>query len=190
MYKKYFKPILLFLTGFSLFSCGPLASEKPTLEFFPNMVDSPSVKAQEQKMNSPVPGTVPVGFEVYPYKVDEGDKAGSELKNSLKFTKENIEKGKELYNTYCLVCHGPSGKGNGTIVPKFPMPPTLHSEKVTTWSDGRIFHVITMGQNLMPSYKTQVKPEERWAIILYLRALQRAVAPTKEDLEAYKKTLE
>lgn len=187
MYKRW---IMLFLTGASLVSCGPVASEKPTLEYFPNMVDSPAVKAQEKTMRSPVPGTVPVGFEAYPYKVDEGDKAGVALKNPLSVNKENLENGKNLYNTYCIVCHGPTGKGNGTIVPKFPMPPTLHSEKVTTWSDGRIFHVITMGQNLMPSYKTQIKPEERWAIILYVRALQRAVAPTKEDVEQYKKTLE
>jgi mono/diheme cytochrome c family protein len=86
--------------------------------------------------------------------------------------------------TYCVVCHGPKGDGQGYIVPKFPMPPSLYSPKVTNWPDGRIYHVITHGQNLMPSYASQILPEDRWAVIHYVRALERAANPLPQDLAA------
>ena len=73
--------------------------------------------------------------------------------------------------------------GDGSIVPKFPRPPSLQSDKVRQWADGRIFHTITIGQNLMPSYATQISAGDRWAIIHYVRALQRAKHPTAEDLK-------
>lgn len=161
--------------------------ERPERVFMPNMVDSPAVKAQETVMKTPPEGTLPMGYDRYPYQKEEGDRAGEELANPLKSKKAVLALGQKKYDTSCIVCHGPTGKGNGTIVPKFPMPPSLHSDKVREWSDGRIFHVITKGQNLMPSYATQITPEERWAIVYYVRVLQRAVHPTQEDREAFKK---
>jgi mono/diheme cytochrome c family protein len=172
-----------------LISCSQASGNRTTLEYFPNMMDSPAVKAQREPMRTPVEGTLPRNFEPYHYKVDEGDLAGAELKNPLPMTKATLELGKKTYNTYCIVCHGPQGKGNGFIVPKFPMPPTLHSDKVRNWSDGRIYHVITMGQNLMPSYASQIPPTKRWATISYLRAIQRAVHPTEDDIQVYKDML-
>ena len=71
-----------------------------------------------------------------------------------------------------------TGQGDGYIVPKFPRPPTLQSDKVRNWPDGNIYHVITMGQNLMPSYASQILPADRWAVIHYVRALQRSQHPT------------
>jgi mono/diheme cytochrome c family protein len=55
------------------------------------------------------------------------------------------------------------------------------------WGDGHIFHVITKGQGVMPSYAQQVQPEDRWAVIHYIRALQRAQNPTDEDVRELKK---
>jgi mono/diheme cytochrome c family protein len=66
------------------------------------------------------------------------------------------------------------------------MPPVLFSDKVVNWTDGRLYHTITMGQGLMPSYATQILPEQRWAIVHYVRALQRAARPTAADLAAAK----
>jgi mono/diheme cytochrome c family protein len=63
----------------------------------------------------------------------------------------------------------------------------LQSEKIQNWPDGRIFHVITAGQNVMPSYSTQVAQEDRWAIIHYIRALQRAKHPSEADLKTAEK---
>jgi mono/diheme cytochrome c family protein len=64
------------------------------------------------------------------------------------------------------------------------MPPSLLSPKVSGWPDGRIFHTVTRGQNLMPSYASQILPEDRWAVILYVRALERAAHPGVQDLKA------
>jgi len=108
------------------------------------------------------------------------------MKNPLPRTEEILLAGQKTYNIYCIVCHGPKGLGDGTVVPKFPKPPSLQSEKIRDWADGRIYHVITTGQNLMPSYASQIKPEQRWAAIHYIRALQKAQNPTPEDVEAYK----
>ena len=172
-----------------LMACGRGETTKTAVEYMPNMMDSLSVKAQEAPMRVPVPGTRPIGFYPYPYAKEEGDLAGAALTNPLPLKREVLLGGQKTFNTYCIVCHGPEGKGNGLIVPKFPMPPSLHSEKVRGWPDGRIFHVITRGQNLMPSYASQISENERWAVIYYMRALQRSVNPTPEDVEAYQKAL-
>ena len=169
--------------------CGP--HTKPPLDYIPHMFDSPAVKAQHlgpngEGMRTPPAGTLAINQEVYHYATDP-DGAGRDLKNPIKRTKENLLRGQKLYNTYCIVCHGKRAEGDGYIVPKFPRPPSLHSEKVTKWTDGRIFHVITMGQNLMPSYASQVSVDERWAIINYIRVLQRSLSPTADDLKAFEK---
>lgn len=179
--------MMALLAGQALLVSCDTVHEKPTFEYMPDMADQPSVKAQRQEMRMPVAGTVAQDYVAYPYAQDQGDLAGATLKNPLPLDKATFAKGKKYYNTYCIVCHGTAGKGDGPIVPKFPMPPSLNSEKVRTWSDGRIFHVISTGQNLMPSYASQVLPEERWAIITYLRAIQRSVSPTAEDVEIYNK---
>lgn len=148
----------------------------------PDMHHSPAYKAQEPgSLRQPVEGTVSRDAEIYPY--PDQPEASSSLVNPIRRTKENLYWGKKLYNTYCIVCHGAYGEGDGSIVPKFPRPPSLQSDKVRNWKDGRIFHVITMGQNLMPSYATQVDVDERWAIINYVRVIQRAKNPSAQDLK-------
>lgn len=205
-----------FMNKFNIFSATRIAftvivvlggvactSSKPPLDYIgPNMVDGPSIKPQHadcrMDMNTkdpkcirglrmPPEGTIPNNFEPYPYSKDDGDLAGKALHNPLRPTKAVLLRGQKLYETYCVVCHGPKGDGAGYIVPKFPQPPPLFSEKVTKWSDGRIFHVLTRGQNLMPSYASQVTADERWAIINYVRVLQRAAHPSDADLKALQK---
>jgi mono/diheme cytochrome c family protein len=158
------------------------------LEWFPQMSDSPAIKAQRigpfnTAMRVPPDGTVAQNEWVYHY-ANDPDGAGRDLRNPVPRTKEALQHGQHLFNTYCIVCHGPEGEGNGFIIPKFPQPPTLQSDKVRGWPDGRIFHVITTGQNLMPSYASQLDPDERWAIINYVRVLQRAQNPTEADVKA------
>lgn len=162
-------------------ACGK--HEKPEFIYMPDMVYSPAFKAQEGEMRMPVKGTVSRDFVAYQYAKDpEG--AGRELKNPLQPTQQILARGQAMYSTYCLVCHGPKGEGDGSIVPKFPRPPSLQSDKVRGWTDGRIYHVISAGQNLMPSYASQIGTADRWAIIHYVRAIQRAQHPTAEDLKA------
>ncbi len=165
-------------------ACGP--REKPNTIYMPEMVYSPAYKAQEEgSMRTPPFGTVPRGFEVYAY-TGRPDAAGAALKNPFPHKKEVLVRGQVLFNRFCMPCHGIRGEGDGPVTPKFPRPPTLQSEKVRGWSDGRIFAVITEGQNLMPSYAGQVLKDDRWKIVSYIRVLQRANQPTPEDLEKLK----
>ena len=156
--------------------------EKPAWEYMPDMADQPSIKTQE-KMLLPPEGTMARGEYLYPYKKEEGEKAGRELRNFLRPTLKILKQGQTDFNIYCAVCHGEKGDGNGSIVPKFPKPPAVTSDKIRAWSDGQIFHTITLGQNLMPSYAIQVPEEDRWAIIHYVRVLQKAAHPTADDLK-------
>lgn len=175
----------LSLIAISIFFSG-CKSETKGFTYMPDMAFTPAIKAQADKpgsMRMPPAGTIARGHKPYPYST-QPEEAGRMLKNPLHRTKAVLEQGRNLFNSYCLVCHGPYGEGDGTVVPKFPRPPSLQSDKIRDYSDGRIFHVITMGQNLMPSYASQVEPEERWAIIHYLRALYRAKHPTAADLKA------
>ncbi len=180
MFKKFCKNIsLLGLLVLFLSACH---HEKPNVIYMPDMVYSPALKAQQEGVRLPVPGTISRDFIPYPYK-NNPEGAGRELKNPLMPTRQVLVRGQHIFGIYCIACHGASGEGDGTIVPKFPRPPTLHSEKVRNWSDGRIFHTISVGQNLMPSYASQISAGDRWAAIYYVRVLQRAKHPTSEDLK-------
>jgi mono/diheme cytochrome c family protein len=180
---------LLLTSCFLLLSaCGGPTTERPW-EYMPNMAHTPSVRAFEEPMRMPPAGTVPIGYTPYPYAKDQGDLAGAQLTNPLPVTRDVLMRGQTVFNTYCIVCHGERGQGDGYIIPKFPRPPSLQSDKVRNWSDGRIFHVVTMGQNLMPSYASQIRQEDRWSVIRYLRVLQRAEKPSPEDVEELKKAL-
>lgn len=132
-------------------------------------------------MRMPVEGTVSRDNLPYLFK-DQPEEAGKLLINPLELTEENISLGKKKYNIYCSPCHGYFGEGDSRLRGQFPNPPSIHSEKVRNWSDGRIFHVLTEGQNVMPSYSSQLTNNERWATILYLRVLQRSFNAKESDL--------
>jgi mono/diheme cytochrome c family protein len=131
-------------------------------------------------MRTPVEGTVAKGFIPYPYM---GQTNPTEvLSNPFLPTKENIELGKGKYFTYCSPCHGYFADGDSRLRGQFPNPPTLHSNRAREFSDGMIYHIITNGQNVMPSYASQITREERWAIVNYVRVLQRAKNASESDL--------
>jgi hypothetical protein len=154
------------------------------------MMEQPKLKAQQTSsvfkdgsgMRMPVEGTVSRELMPYPYS-GKPDDAAKHLTNPLPPTKEVLEKGKAKYLTFCSPCHGNFARGDSRLQGQFPNPPTLHSDKVRSWPDGRIYHVITEGQNAMPSYAPQLSPEERWAIIRYIRVLQRAQHAKDSDLK-------
>lgn len=133
-------------------------------------------------MRMPVEGTVARGSLPYSY---EGapEEAGKNLKNPLLPSQENLDLGKDKYLTFCSPCHGDYAKGNSRLRGQFPSPPTLNSDIVRDWSDGRIYHVITNGQNVMPGYDRQLNRQERWAVVLYVRALQRSLNAKESDLQ-------
>lgn len=144
--------------------------------------DNESIFTDDFAMRQPVRGTIARGALPYKY-IGQPDSAGVNLKNPLLPTIKNLEFGKFKYNVYCSPCHGNYGEGDSRLKGQFPNPPSLHSEKARTWTDGRIYHVITEGQNVMPAYTSQLDPEERWAIVHYVRALQRSLNAKESDLE-------
>lgn len=183
MHSRFLNSLKLFLWvgGLSIGVTG-CRHDQPNFIYMPDMVYSPALKAQKEgSMRMPVQGTIPRDFEPYAY-VTDPEKAGRELKNPLRPTREVLERGQKVFNSNCKACHGPTALGDGSVVPPYPRPPSLHSDKVRTWPDARIYHVITVGQNLMPSYASQIAPIDRWKVIHYLRAIQRTQKPTAEDL--------
>lgn len=124
-------------------------------------------------MRMPVEGTVARGYQPFPYKGNQAS-ASKYMVNPLVPSKEVLAKGQDKFNTFCSPCHGYFGKGDSRLRGQFPAPPSLQSEKVRNYKDGDIYYIITEGQNIMPSYAKQITREERWAVIHYLRALQRS----------------
>jgi len=95
-----------------------------------------------------------------------------------------IERGRERYTIYCAPCHGAVGDGNG-ITKKYGMgaTPSYHDDPRRALSEGEIFNTITNGKvpNMLP-YADKVAPDDRWAIVAYVRALQRAQQGTAADV--------
>lgn len=84
-----------------------------------------------------------------------------------------MTRGRERFEIYCAPCHGRTGQGNGMIVLRgYRRPPSFHEERLRSAPVGHFFDVITNGFGAMPDYAAQVRAEDRWAIIAYLRALQ------------------
>lgn len=167
--------------------CGLLSllvgckKEEPNIELIRNMMISPAVKSQDQNndrkdkraMRMPPEGTVAQNREVY---MHAGNPSGADrLPNPVKMTAESLKNGKEKYEIYCMVCHGKQGLGDGLVAKKLTQrpPPSLVNSKIKSWSDGRLYHVITAGQGMMGSYASQIHPQDRWKIVNYIRELQK-----------------
>lgn len=133
-------------------------------------------------MRTPVEGTVARGFIPYENQGVPDSLIKVFYVNPLPLNKLTIELGKKRYNTYCSPCHGYFGQGDSRLKGQFPAPPTLHSDKVRGWPDGRIYNVIVNGQNTMPSYEKQISRDDRWAIVNYIRVLQRSQNASDEDM--------
>ena len=179
--------IALITSGSTYFGLNKLMFMTP----FNWMMEQSKISAQDEtdffadgfSMREPVEGTVSRGEMPYPY-IGEPEQAGRFLVNPLSYTPENIKNGEEKYDTFCSPCHGYHGEGESRMRGQFPIPPSLHSSKLLDeWSDGRIYHVITEGQNTMPGYKRQLNEKERWQVVAYVRTLQRALNAKEEDLQ-------
>ena len=84
-----------------------------------------------------------------------------------------LDRGQERFNIYCAVCHGRVGDGRGMVVQRgFRQPPSYHIDRLRAAPIGHFYDVVTNGFGAMPSYGEQVTPQDRWAIIAYIRALQ------------------
>ncbi len=159
------------------------------MEPFSWMMEQAKLKAQAPStffadgagMRTPVPGTVARGFLPYAF-AGKPAEAEKNLVNPLAPTADVLDRGRTRYLTFCSPCHGNFGRGDSRLRGQFPNPPSLLSDKVHNWPDGSIYHVITNGQNIMPSYSGQIGRDDRWAIVHYVRALERAQSAKESDL--------
>ena len=94
-----------------------------------------------------------------------------------------VQRGRDRYQIYCAPCHGANGDGNG-ITKRYGMgaTPTYHDPLLRSMPDGEIFNTITNGKNTMLPYADKLAPEDRWAVVSYVRALQRAQQGTAADV--------
>ena len=93
--------------------------------------------------------------------------------NPLPVTLNLLERGRERFAIYCLPCHGQSGDGRGAVVRGgFPAPPSYHTDRLRNAPDSHFYQVISQGYGLMYPYADRVTPQDRWAIVAYIRALQ------------------
>jgi len=151
------------------------------VEFVPEMVHSVAFDAYAYNPNyadgktlkMPVKGTIAQGFlpEYSEGELTE-DIAGKVLLNPLEITDKNSVRGEWIYRTYCQVCHGMTGLGDGPVTKRgVPPPPSLLSDNVKNMKDGQLYFIISNGKGNMASYKSQVQREDRWKVIQYLRTM-------------------
>lgn len=173
------------------------------LRYMPDMAESSAYKAQEAMvvppevdaegepvappqhvpaMLEPVPGTLPRDF--VPYDLPDtqaGLEAARELVNPLAPTPAVLRLGQDRYNVFCAVCHGRTGnKDDGYVAGRVAGILSIDTENVASMPDGQIYHIISNGRGRMPDYRAQLLPDERWAVIHYVRALGLAA---REDLQ-------
>ncbi len=184
------------------------------LEIFPDMVRQMKVRSQAplnffadgRGARLPVTGTVPIGYEMPKAEETAAPQARSRVSLSVgtdyyntgkmggnwgtgipvEVTPELMERGQQRFNITCAMCHGATAAGNGIIKQHgLATVVTLQDERIRKMSDGEIFNTITNGKNTMMAYGPNIIVADRWAIIAYLRALQRsqnaAIADVPKD---------
>jgi mono/diheme cytochrome c family protein len=176
---------LLLLTAFAAWATHRDPAS-PGYEFIPDMAHSVAYDAYApnpvtrdgRTLQAPVPGTIPwqgpLPFH-YAATPEDAERAGRELRNPFPPSPAALARGRIVFTTFCAVCHGARGAGDGPLIPKFPNPPSYTSARLMAMPDGQIFHVITRGTELMPAYAGQISPDDRWKAVLWLRTLQRPV---------------
>ena len=103
----------------------------------------------------------------------------------MPLTRGLLERGRERFNAFCAPCHGEDGYGHGIVVRRgFPAPPSYQEPWLLKAPVGHFYEVITHGIGRMYPLADRIDPRDRWAIVAYLRALQRSQNATPDDLPA------
>jgi mono/diheme cytochrome c family protein len=143
-----------------------------------------SFAPDEQSAQQVISGTVALGMLQDDVLLYTG-KLNGQLATTFPFTvtRAVLARGQERFNIYCSPCHGLVGDGNGMIVQRgLSPPPSFHQQRLRDAPVGHFFDVITNGFGRMYSYAARVAPEDRWAIIAYIRALQLSQNATLADV--------
>jgi len=166
-----------------------------TIKWFPvlapmsYMQDQPRLNAQKPStffkdgrgMQMPVAGTVARGHLP---RAAGSQEAAATLINPLPRTKEVFAVGRKAYANRCEVCHGALGNGVGSLTAAYGgKPANLQAKQFLDYPDGKIYWAIVNGKNAMPSHAADLTEAQRWSVVHYVRALQRAQNAKDEDLK-------
>ena len=180
--------LALALALLALSGCRGCTSGQPPIHLNPNMDNQPRYEPQAssaffyngQEMRPPVPGTVARGelrdlTKEGPYWTGKDASGAFVTAIPEKVTVDDAlrARGKQRFEIYCAACHDKGGDGKGILFERGKVPtPSFHDDQRRRMPDGQIFDTITNGTGLMPSYRYPIPVADRWAIIVYLRALQ------------------
>lgn len=180
---------LALLTG-----CRGQPSDKPPIHIVPDMDWQPKYRPSQEStffedgrsMRPLVAGTIAQGHLNEDDRYHRGKEGGEYLNVApIDVDAKVLARGEERYGIYCTPCHDGAGHGQGMAVKRgFPLPLDLSSERVREMPDGEMFEVISDGVRNMPSYRNQIPVEDRWAIVTWVRVLQRSQHATVDDVPA------
>jgi mono/diheme cytochrome c family protein len=159
-------------------------SSRPPIHLNPSMDDQPKVRPQAAStffynggsMREPVPGTIPIGGleEDAAFFTGKGADGQFVAMSPVAANEALVARGRDRYEIYCQPCHDARGDGRGILFQRGNVPTaSFHQDKILNYPDGQIFDVITNGQGLMAGYRWPIPPADRWAIVAYVRELQR-----------------
>ena len=185
MLKQY--QIIFIVLVLGLTSCIR-SSKQPGRQYMPDMANaiayeagSPNPIFKDGKTNQLAPaGSMARGKYIYPLSDSDYEKSASLITDPFTFTKDEIEgEGKNLFTVNCAICHGEKGDGQGYLVQinKFPPPPSYLSEPLLSLAEGKRYHTLMYGKNMMGSYASQLNHRERWLVLSYVKSLQDASKP-------------
>jgi len=189
--------VALLVSAIGLAGCRGMTSKSPPIHPNQNMDMQEKFDPQEanplfadgRAMRQPVPGTVARGMLKSNAAMDLGrDASGAFLRtNPVPLTAAFLDRGEQRYNIYCAPCHGEAGDGLGVVMTGnygFTPAPTYHDDRLRSEPDGHFYDVISNGIRSMPAYGYHVPVNDRWAIVAYIRALQRSQNASSSDVPA------
>ncbi|MDP3981468.1 MAG: cytochrome c [Chlamydiota bacterium] len=159
--------LICFLSG-----CGVNMEDQPRFETY----EASDFFDDTRSARPLLPGTVAREQVELDEVLESGLKDGAFIRDfPLPLSRALITRGRERYMIYCSVCHDGVGNGEGMVPLRgFSKPPSFHSDRLRQESVGYLYDIITHGIGSMPSYKAQIKILDRWAIVAYLRVLQKS----------------
>lgn len=206
----YFTLAFLVVLTLSVMGYRGSFSNRPPVEIWPDMDHQAKYKPQAEskffadgRADRPIPaGTVPYGRGIEGadagavvqdtdfLRADDAHYAGKNADGSfvrgfpagLEISENFLRRGQDRYQIYCAPCHGSLGDGNGITKSYGMNPPTYHDDRLRTMPEGEIYNTITVGKNTMFPYADKLSPDDRWAVVAYVRALQRAAHATIDDV--------
>jgi mono/diheme cytochrome c family protein len=175
-------------------------SAVPRLQIIPDMDQQPKFLAQQanplfadrRAMRPEIPGTVARGFLGEDGRLERGKEEDGAWTEAVPVpvTRTLLERGRERYDITCAPCHGLDGGGRGIVSVRaerleegtWTPPPSYHSDLIRERPAGHLYNTITNGIRSMPAYGAQIPRDDRWAVVAYVRALQRSRHATLEDV--------